>query len=217
MECANCARVGATRLCANCTCLAYCGDECARQDWPRHWTEVHAAPSIRIGANAGDDEEHDVDEIPLGPAGGPGRLYVGGLRALLHLDEYAVGAIITVIPKHRRYVNEERLRTFVGNRAHMRIPWHDVPEQHLSFKKLCKAAHFIQEHRARGHSVLVHCAAGRSRSVSVILFYMTHAPEWAGRWKSVEEALDHIQRVRPSAGPNDGFIAQLKKYVTRRC
>lgn len=215
MECANCAREGATRLCASCQCLAYCGDECARQDWARHWAEVHAPVSIGTNADQEEEDEHDLDEIPLPQ--GSGRLFVGGLRALLHLDDHKIGAVITVIPKHRRYVNEERLRTLVGGRPHMRIPWHDVPEQHMPFEVLCQAARFIDEHRAQGHSVLVHCAAGRSRSVSVILFYMTHAPKLRAKWKSVEEALAHIQRVRPTAGPNDGFIEQLKRYVTRRC
>lgn len=202
MECATCANPAAARLCALCQCVAYCGDECARLDWKRHWGQVH------MGSHVDDEEEkeHEIDEILPG-------LFVGGLESLLHLDERKIGAVITAIPYNRRYISEDRLRTLIARRSHMRVPWEDSEDQVMPFDVLCQTTKFIEDHRKQGHHVLVHCAAGRSRSVSIIIFYMMHKQGW----KSVEEALAHIQRVRPTAGPNDGFIAQLESYASRTC
>lgn len=204
MECANCAKQGATRLCAICKCLAYCGDECARADWTRHWSEAH------LFISNGVDEPNDIDEIP----GIPG-LYVGGLVALQHLSELDIRAVISAIPYDTRRVTEKQLTTWIGERKHMRVPWEDTEEQIMDFETLCATAQFIDSHLAQGHRVLVHCAAGISRSVSIILFYMTHMP--GGKWKTAKRALRHIQKVRPIAGPNKGFISQLKKYQKRTC
>jgi predicted protein tyrosine phosphatase len=158
-------------------------------------------------------EDHDLDEIPI-PNGGGGKLYVGGIPALNHLDTHHVDAVVTVLPYDKRHISEKQLKNKLGSRAHMRIPWYDHEDQKMPFETLCKAARFIHAHRKQGHNVLVHCAAGWSRSVSVIIFYMTHLP---AAWAGVEEALAHIQHVRPSAGPNKGFIAQLKQYARLPC
>ena len=202
MECATCANPTAARLCALCQCVAYCGDECARLDWNRHWSTVHMASHVHDK-----EEEHEIDEIPLPGPRGKGKLFVGGLEALLHLADQSIQAVISAIQYDNRHINEDRLRALIGaNRAHMRVPWVDHEDQIMSLDTLNATAKFIDDHRKQGHNVLVHCAAGHSRSVSIIIFYMIHKQGW----KSVEEALAHIQRVRPTAGPNDGFIAQLK-------
>lgn len=204
MECANCARQGAARLCAICKCLVYCGDECARADWTRHWSDAH------LFISSGVNEPNDIDEIP----GIPG-LYVGGLDALQHLDELNINAVISAIPYDTRRVTEDQLKAWIGKREHMRVPWEDTEEQTMDLETLCATARFIHRHLARKHRVLVHCAAGMSRSVSIILFYMTHMP--GGQWETVERALHHIQKVRPIAGPNKGFIRQLNTYQKRPC
>lgn len=205
MECANCARTEATRLCGLCKCLAYCGDDCARTDWARHWSDAHPMISSKITR-----PPNDIDEIP----GVPG-LFVGGLNALHHLEEFNIRTIITAIPYNRRYVTEKQLKKWVGSRVHMRIPWKDEDDQIMDFDILCNTARFIHNHLLQGHHVLVHCAAGMSRSVSIIIFYMMHKP--GRRWKTVKQALWHIRKARPIAGPNKGFIAQLKEYASKPC
>lgn len=54
--------------------------------------------------------------------------------------------------------------------------------------------------------VLVHCRAGRSRSVSITAAYMMHKDKSL----SVEKALKKIRERRPNADPNAGFLKQLK-------
>eukprot|EP00116_Pleurobrachia_bachei_P015241 sb/3475503/ len=55
--------------------------------------------------------------------------------------------------------------------------------------------------------VLVHCAAGFSRSVSAVIAYMI--PTFG---ITFEKSLAVIQQRRPQAGPNLGFREQLRKW-----
>lgn len=57
------------------------------------------------------------------------------------------------------------------------------------------------------HKILVHCFAGRSRSVAIVLAYLMyklHIP--------LSVALLHVRQFRASANPNSGFINQLKAF-----
>lgn len=66
---------------------------------------------------------------------------------------------------------------------------------------------FIEFHRKQGHGVLVHCAAGKSRSVTLTASYLMRKYHM-----SAENALSQLQTIRSCVGPNRGFRAQLKHY-----
>ncbi|XP_004508378.1 dual specificity protein phosphatase 1 isoform X2 [Cicer arietinum] len=66
---------------------------------------------------------------------------------------------------------------------------------------------FIDEAKRNGGSVLVHCFAGRSRSVTIIVAYLMKT---CGM--SLSEALQHVKDRRPQAAPNRGFICQLEDF-----
>ncbi|MCO5554690.1 hypothetical protein L7F22_008223 [Adiantum nelumboides] len=69
---------------------------------------------------------------------------------------------------------------------------------------------FINEARQSGGAVLVHCFAGRSRSVTVVVAYLMKT-----YGMNFSEALDLVRTKRPQAAPNPGFILQLKKFERR--
>jgi atypical dual specificity phosphatase len=54
--------------------------------------------------------------------------------------------------------------------------------------------------------VLLHCAAGISRSVSLMAAYLMHRTRWQ---LSAYEALTYIRTRRRIASPNIGFCLQL--------
>ncbi|RAL64539.1 hypothetical protein DID88_002013 [Monilinia fructigena] len=68
------------------------------------------------------------------------------------------------------------------------------------------------EKRKKG-AVLVHCAMGRSRSVTILIAYLLR------QYPSLTPAtaLAQIQQSRPFAEPNDGFMAQLQLYHEMGC
>jgi len=58
-----------------------------------------------------------------------------------------------------------------------------------------------------GGRVLVHCAAGVSRSASVVISYLMKL-----KHIRAAEAIDMVKQVRPFINPNPGFLRQLKQY-----
>ncbi|KAI3840739.1 hypothetical protein MKX03_026634 [Papaver bracteatum] len=65
---------------------------------------------------------------------------------------------------------------------------------------------FIDEAKTKG-GVLVHCFAGKSRSVIIIVAYLMQK-----RRLSLSQALEHVKSRRPKASPNPGFMRQLQKF-----
>eukprot|EP01063_Lacrimia_lanifica_P036203 TRINITY_DN7121_c0_g2_i1.p2 TRINITY_DN7121_c0_g2~~TRINITY_DN7121_c0_g2_i1.p2 ORF type:complete len:163 (+),score=53.34 TRINITY_DN7121_c0_g2_i1:116-604(+) len=65
--------------------------------------------------------------------------------------------------------------------------------------------------------VMMHCAAGGSRSAVVALAHVVaaaqapEAPPEAAALRTVDAALAHLQHVRPVVNPNFGFMEQLRK------
>ncbi|XP_071152429.1 dual specificity protein phosphatase 12-like isoform X2 [Mytilus edulis] len=70
---------------------------------------------------------------------------------------------------------------------------------------------FIEEGVKSG-AVLVHCVAGVSRSVTMVMAYLMEK-----NGMSFDDALKLVQQKRKYANPNDGFIKQLKLYEKMKC
>jgi len=62
----------------------------------------------------------------------------------------------------------------------------------------------IEEARLGGKKVLVHCAAGVSRSATIVLGYLLTFNNM-----TLREAHDHLKAARPVIRPNNGFWRQL--------
>ena len=106
--------------------------------------------------------------------------------------------------------------TAVGNyplHDHLIIEVDDIPEASnemmkrvfpQAFKFLDKYAHPKSQHRKR---VLVHCAAGVSRSTTVLTAWLMKT-----FGMPMEEALKLVRSRRPIVNPNHGFLRVLKEY-----
>ncbi|PIA24986.1 hypothetical protein AQUCO_13500007v1 [Aquilegia coerulea] len=66
---------------------------------------------------------------------------------------------------------------------------------------------FIEEAKKMGGAVLVHCFAGKSRSVSIIVAYLMKKHRM-----TLSQALEHVKSKRPQAAPNAGFLLQLQNF-----
>lgn len=81
---------------------------------------------------------------------------------------------------------------------------------------ICSVYPFIVDGLVNGENVLVHCYAGISRSVSIIIaFLMLHDPEWVDTIRIKPETdLDclyrHIKSIKSDIEPNFGFVLQLE-------
>uniref|UniRef100_A0A8B9XIC3 JNK pathway associated phosphatase n=2 Tax=Bos TaxID=9903 RepID=A0A8B9XIC3_BOSMU len=86
------------------------------------------------------------------------------------------------------------------------IPAADSPSQNLTrhFKESIK---FIHECRLQGEGCLVHCLAGVSRSVTLVVAYIMTVTDFG--W---EDALHTVRAGRSCANPNLGFQRQLQEF-----
>jgi protein-tyrosine phosphatase len=66
---------------------------------------------------------------------------------------------------------------------------------------------FIYGARSQGLNVLVHCQAGISRSVTVLIAFLMSAIGWP-----LGKSLQRIRELRPEANPNPGFMSALARY-----
>ena len=80
---------------------------------------------------------------------------------------------------------------------------HDVNMlQHLP-----EAFGFIERARVTGERVLVHCHAGMSRSVTVILAYLMKYFN-----HTLDSAYEHVKQIKSDISPNFSFMGQLLEY-----
>ena len=80
---------------------------------------------------------------------------------------------------------------------------HDVNMiQHLP-----EAFGFIERARVSGERVLVHCHAGMSRSVTVILAYLMKFFN-----HTLDSAYEHVKMIKSDISPNFSFMGQLVEY-----
>ncbi|XP_030581376.1 dual specificity protein phosphatase 8 [Archocentrus centrarchus] len=94
--------------------------------------------------------------------------------------------------------------SFLPGSRYLRIPIDDSLRDEL-LPWIPRALHFIDIAMSSGASVLVHCAAGISRSPALAVAYIMY---------SLEMDLDHAYRFvkerRPSISPNFNFLGQLQ-------
>lgn len=91
------------------------------------------------------------------------------------------------------------------------IPLHKVINAHDKdtysiLEYLDDCVEFVHRSREKTN-VLVHCYAGVSRSVTIVLAYLMKKCNW-----NLQKALGFVRSKRVVAKPNDGFMRQLQQY-----
>lgn len=89
--------------------------------------------------------------------------------------------------------------------SHKILPAEDCEEYDLSVY-FEESFNFIENALEKG-SVLVHCAAGMSRSATIVIAYLMKKNRW-----NVDEAFDFVKKRRKIISPNAGFMRQLRIY-----
>ena len=131
------------------------------------------------------------------------RLFLGNLHARdpVLLQEHkiqlviALGSSPNVLPAYQPLPDGVREhKVFIEDSAGCDI---------LPHVRTCHA--LITEAHARGEAVLVHCAAGISRSAAIVIGHLILKKKW-----HAESALAFVQQKRPCVSPNPGFWRQLQ-------
>lgn len=91
-----------------------------------------------------------------------------------------------------------------GEIARVDVPMIDGPQN--SYHTFAAAVQTVVAHREDGHCVLIHCAAGSSRSPSVAAAAIAHLTE-----STLNEAFNQILEQRPETDPHDALVRQAVK------
>ncbi|XP_008807219.2 dual specificity protein phosphatase 1B-like isoform X2 [Phoenix dactylifera] len=95
---------------------------------------------------------------------------------------------------------------FPNDFVYKKIEVLDTPDTNLQ-EYFDECFSFIDEAKRAGGGVLVHCFAGRSRSVTIIAAYLMKKYQM-----SLSHALSLVRSKRPQIAPNRGFMTQLENY-----
>ena len=126
-------------------------------------------------------------------------LYLGNINTLDLLDQYYINTVFSLIPEDNLIDPKilEYHRFFI-------CIIDDIPTENI-----IKCANFMLpimfDEIKHGNNILVHCLAGISRSVSIIIAYLMIVEKL-----TYNQALDSIRQIRPEVNPNPGFAYQLR-------
>ncbi len=88
----------------------------------------------------------------------------------------------------------------------MNINLWDSPSSNIK-EHFDSTSEFIAQAKSENSKVLVHCAAGISRSTSLLLAYLMKKENM-----DLRSAYLHVKQIRSIVQPNSGFVLQLIEY-----
>jgi len=129
------------------------------------------------------------------------RLYVGSSKAAERLaasNPLGITAIVTLCPESVRSRNPKI--------SYIQIPMPDGPVESSLLESVVNA---IGTHVRRG-KLLLHCSAGFSRSPCMAAMWMHIVG-----YRSFDEALNEIARLRSVTDPSPALVKSVKRYLQR--
>lgn len=99
-------------------------------------------------------------------------------------------------------------RTLEVEAAH-HVEWHKLIVSDTEEEQICdyflQVSAILRKGLQNGKRILVHCAAGKSRSATLVMAHLMLEHKWTRK-----EAYEYVSRKRLIVEPNDGFMDQLK-------
>ncbi|XP_010882412.1 dual specificity protein phosphatase 22-B [Esox lucius] len=129
-------------------------------------------------------------------------LYLGNFKDARDREQLARNNITHILSIH------DSAAPILPEMTYLCISAADLPTQNL-MQHFKQSIMFMHESRLKGEGCLVHCLAGVSRSVTLVVAYVMTVTGLG--WK---ETLAAVRAARPCASPNLGFQRQLEEFET---
>ncbi|WFD36927.1 hypothetical protein MCUN1_003819 [Malassezia cuniculi] len=143
----------------------------------------------------------------------PGELYLGSdIRSARDVAELKMLGIKAVLNTAQEIPDGgyEGVDIRAEFERYLKIPLRDTVEATGVQQGIRTACQFIDDARLHSQPIYVHCRAGKSRSVMLVMAYLIHAHRW-----SLQRAYAHVLSCRSGMCPNIGFIAELMHFEER--
>jgi len=130
------------------------------------------------------------------------------LHAVNELKEANVTHVLSLLspPNDSTDPRWKSLPLFANIEHHLNVEIDDVEDVDI-MKYFDETNAFIAHAVAANQGVLVHCAAGISRSVTCVCAYLMKTRKW-----DVDTAIEFVRSKRAVANPNSGYLEQLEIY-----
>ena len=128
-------------------------------------------------------------------------IYLGDRFAAANLENLKKNNITTVVNCAREVVSN------YTDIRYIELSLEDYEDEKI-FPKFEVAYKFIKKHPE--NNILVHCAAGMSRSASVVIYYLMKEYKW-----DFETCLNYTKERRPVVSLNPGYEQQLTEYYEK--
>lgn len=90
---------------------------------------------------------------------------------------------------------------------YLQLPLRDCVDETGVLQGVRTACSFLDDARLHSSPTYVHCRAGKSRSVTVVLGYLIHANAW-----TFKTSYAYVSERRPGISPNLGFVSELYSF-----
>ena len=139
-------------------------------------------------------------------------IYLSGSKGSKDIDALKKANITCVISLCPTEENHQKDLLKANIKHHKFIVYDHPDHKHLIMEAAKEAHDIITKEKLNNGIVLVHCSAGISRSVTVLIYHLlrTHYE------LTPQTALELIRKIRPIAEPNDAFMKQLISYYNER-
>lgn len=134
-------------------------------------------------------------------------LWLGERMGVTHTTDRVLEKLnidIVITAQSQREVDAAKLQTFLEGRKWHHFVLEDTDEEEIGeyFEEVHAILHAAKQ---AGKRVYVHCAAGISRSPTLVAAHLMLENNW-----SRKTAIEYISKRRPCIDPNSGFMNQLK-------